>query len=145
MRSLLSLTSTLSGIGEDIATRLDAAWKSACKDHFNAADLRPSLEQIRSVKRGDALQFLEKAFVSKGRRGVIPFLPKNNNAGQDQQQEAAEVGTTGAGRKRGPALIYPEDDDENYERALANSLEDQGESFQLVLGIMKNLFRWTHY
>lgn len=64
------------GIGEQIATRLDAAWKQACEKYFFCET--PSLSQVRCLKKGEALPFLEKAFVAKGKRDAVPFLPRFN-------------------------------------------------------------------
>uniref|UniRef100_A0A915CYC6 Crossover junction endonuclease MUS81 n=1 Tax=Ditylenchus dipsaci TaxID=166011 RepID=A0A915CYC6_9BILA len=47
----------IKGIGENIATRLDAAWKNACVNHFEC-DL-PTLVQVRTLKKGQFITFLE--------------------------------------------------------------------------------------
>uniref|UniRef100_A0A914CBM3 Crossover junction endonuclease MUS81 n=1 Tax=Acrobeloides nanus TaxID=290746 RepID=A0A914CBM3_9BILA len=61
------------GIGENIATRLDAAWQLICSQYWKEPDLR----DIRALKKGDAMKFLNEAVVFKGRNDRIPFLPRN--------------------------------------------------------------------
>lgn len=65
------------GIGKEIATYLDAAWKNLITNHFDG--LRPDVSQIRALSPALAFQYMENSFVSKGRRDAIPFLPRNNN------------------------------------------------------------------
>ncbi|KAI1731608.1 ERCC4 domain-containing protein [Ditylenchus destructor] len=78
----------IKGIGEHIATRLDAAWKYACENHF--LNEEPSLSQVKSVKKGDALQFLESGFVAKGKRDAVPFLPRSNEDNNSPEKTAPQ-------------------------------------------------------
>jgi len=77
------------GIGEDIATRLDAAWKFACANHFtaNSAAASDLLQEVRALRPGDALHFLTSAHASKGRRQGGP----GGSADVEMQELAQEA------------------------------------------------------
>lgn len=62
------------GIGEDIATRLDASLKLFTEN--NAVGGQITLQQVRSLNKSDALLYLLESTVSKGRKN-IPFLAKD--------------------------------------------------------------------
>uniref|UniRef100_A0AC35GUU2 Crossover junction endonuclease MUS81 n=1 Tax=Panagrolaimus sp. PS1159 TaxID=55785 RepID=A0AC35GUU2_9BILA len=61
----------ITGIGEHIATRLDAAWKCFSEQ----LESTPRLKDVKGIKKGEALPFLTNAQVSKGLNRV-PFLPR---------------------------------------------------------------------
>ena len=78
-----ALKTHFSGIGEDIATRLDAAWKHACTNHFSTQT--PELAQVKALGKGEPFAFLEAtAACGKGaKRGGagIPFVPRHRMSG----------------------------------------------------------------
>ena len=61
----------IAGIGENIATRLDASWKL-----FLQQIPEPRVRDVKEIKRGNALPYLTNAFVSKGQNRV-PFIDKD--------------------------------------------------------------------
>lgn len=83
------------GIGEDIATRLDAAWKHACDTHF-ATDT-PTIKQIKELSRGEAFKFLERtaATLNSGtrKRNIIPFVPKDKLTTNTKNNEVSKTTT----------------------------------------------------
>lgn len=68
IKTLLCIT--FLGIGEDIATRLDAA--AQC---FRDKEGDLTLMKVRALKRGDTLVYLREAVVLKGKKNV-PFLTR---------------------------------------------------------------------
>jgi hypothetical protein len=90
---------SLLGIGEDIATRLDAAWKQACQSHFKCE--APDLQQVNTLGRGEFFRFLEQTTSNVGgrKRNVVPFVPKNrinynNEKAADSKQKMSRKATT---------------------------------------------------
>lgn len=84
------------GIGADIAARLDNAWKTACDAISNNGN--PSLEQIRSINKGEAFFYMEASSQQQGRRkAIIPFVKnKNGTDKQDQNSSSKETLTFNA-------------------------------------------------
>ncbi|KAH7727802.1 ERCC4 domain containing protein [Aphelenchoides avenae] len=65
----------IKGIGENIATRLDATWKFFVEQRFDGT--APTIDHVRDLQRGEALQYLENAPVSKG-KAAVPFLKRRS-------------------------------------------------------------------
>lgn len=82
------------GIGKEIATYLDAAWKNIVQVHFDG--IRPDVKSIKILSPKVAFQYMESLNVSKGRRGVIPFLSRsqNNNNNDDMACSSQTISTS---------------------------------------------------
>jgi hypothetical protein len=70
-QKILSSYSRFLGIGEDIATRLDAA----CQ-YFREREGGLTLQKVRALKKGQAIPYLREAAVTKGKK-FVPFISRD--------------------------------------------------------------------
>jgi ERCC4-type nuclease len=96
----------ITGIGEHIATRLDASWKCFTDQ---MGPLPPRLKDVKTIKKGEALPFLTNAFVSKGLNRV-PFLPKELQSSSQPARKARKANAPSSSTDLGRNIIETNED-----------------------------------
>ncbi|KAF7639063.1 ERCC4 domain-containing protein [Meloidogyne graminicola] len=96
------------GIGEDIATRLDTAWRRACEVLFS--NNSPSIDQIKAIEPGQAFRLLEETAseansFNRKRGNSLPFIQKRTKVSVSDINKVHTKEKTKSPQKRSPAKL----------------------------------------
>ncbi|KAL7076858.1 hypothetical protein ACQ4LE_003611 [Meloidogyne hapla] len=129
------------GIGEDIATRLDSAWKRACEVLFSSTT--PSINQIKALESGQAFKFLEEttseanAF-SRKKGNSLPFMQKVGKSSDSNKEKINSKEKTKSPIKRSPAKLLSKSNLNDYSPSKPTTSSSSNERIEVFSSKLNN-------